>query len=396
MKRLSKVASAVRESSTIAVDSLAKQMKADGLDVIAFGTGEPDFDTPDNIKDAAIKAINGGLTKYTPAAGIPQLRQAAADRLRMDFGLDYSSEQIVVASGAKHSVYVALCVLLDPGDEVIIPAPFWVSYYQMVRMAGGVPKIVYAEKEQDYKLTAEQLRSAITDKTKVFLINNPVNPTGMVYDRERLTALAEVCREADLYVISDEIYSSLVYDNREFVSFPTISEDARERTILINGVSKSYSMTGWRIGYSASNCRIAEVMTNYLSHSTGAPGTMNQWAAVEALVGHQDGINAMRTVFEVRRNYIVDRINSIKDVSCRQPEGAFYVMMNIEKQIGRTLGGRVITNDADFAAALLEKELVAVVPCLGFGVPNYVRFTYATSMENIREGLDRLERFLGD
>lgn len=394
MKRLSKVAYAVKESSTIAVDSLAKQMKDDGLDVILFGTGEPDFDTPDNIKDAAIKAINGGLTKYTPAAGIPQLRQAAADRLRMDFDLDYSMEQIVVASGAKHNIYIALCVLLDPGDEVIIPAPFWVSYYQMVKMAGGVPKVIYTDKEQDYKLTAEMLQAAVTDKTKVFLLNNPVNPTGMVYGREDLTELAEVCKQKDLYVISDEIYCNLVYDNREFVSFPSISEDAKERTILINGVSKSYAMTGWRVGYSASNLQIAQAMTNFLSHSTGAPGTMNQWAAVEALVGHQDVIETMRAVFELRRNYIVERINRIPDVSCRQPEGAFYVMMSIEKLIGRMLGGRIITNDADFATALLETEHVAVVPCLGFGVPNYVRWTYATSMENIREGLDRLEHFL--
>jgi aspartate aminotransferase len=394
MKELSKVASEVRASTTLAVDALAKQMKADGLDVIGFGTGEPDFDTPDNIKDAAIKAINGGLTKYTPAAGIVQLRQAAASRLKMDCDLDYDYTQIVVASGAKHSVYIALRALVNPGDEVIIPTPCWVSYYEMVKMVGGVPVMVYAGEDQNFKITPEQLSAAITDKTKLIMINNPSNPTGMLYSRAELEPLAKICVENDLYVIADEIYYSLIYDNKEFVSFASLGEDVKERTILINGVSKSYAMTGWRVGYSASNPEIAKVMSNYLSHSTGAPGTMNQWAAVEALVGYQDGVEAMRKVFEVRRNYIVDRMNSIPDVSCRQPDGAFYVMMNIEKLIGRTLGGRVINNDDDFAVAFLEKGLVAVVPCSGFGAPNFVRWTYATSMENIREGLDRLEIFL--
>lgn len=394
MKQLSTVASAVRASTTLMVDALAKQMRADGLDVIGFGAGEPDFETPDNIRDAAIKAINEGKTKYTPSAGIVELRKAAADRLRLDCGVEYDYSQIIIASGAKHSVFIALCALLNPGDEVILPAPYWVSYYEMIKMAGGVPKVVYAYESQNFKITASQLEAAVTDKTKVVIINNPSNPTGMLYSRDELEALAEVCTKYDLYVISDEIYYGLVYDNKEFVSFASLSEDIKERTILINGVSKSYSMTGWRIGYSASNKEIAGVMSNYLSHSTGAPGTMNQWGAVEALVGHQDGIEAMRKVFEVRRNYIVERMNNIPGVSCRKPDGAFYVMMNIEKLLGRTIGGKVINNDDDFAVAFLEKGLVAVVPCSGFGAPNFVRWTYATSMENIREGLDRLEKFL--
>lgn len=394
MKEISRIASAVQASTTLAVDSLAKQMKADGLDVVGFGTGEPDFDTPDNIKEAAIKAIQEGQTKYTPAAGIVPLRKAAAQRLKTDCGLDYDYTQIVIASGAKHNVYIALAALVNPGDEVIIPAPFWVSYYEMVKMVGAVPVIVTAEEAQDFKITAAQLEAAITDKTKAFMLNNPSNPTGMLYNQQELEALAEVCKAHDLYVIADEIYYGLVYDNQEFVSFASLSEDAKERTILINGVSKSYAMTGWRIGYAAANAQIAKVMSNFLSHSTGAPGTMNQWGAVEALSGPQDGIEAMRKVFEVRRNYIVERMNTIEGVSCIRPQGAFYIMMNIEKLLGKTLGGRLIQNGDDFAMAFLEKGLVAVVPCSGFGAPNFVRWTYAASMENIREGLDRLEKFL--
>jgi aspartate aminotransferase len=396
MKSLSRIAESVKASTTLAVDSLAKQMKAEGLDVVGFGTGEPDFDTPDNIKEAGIRAIQEGKTKYTPAAGIIPLRKAIATRLKLDCGLDYDYSQVVVASGAKHNVFVALTVLLNPGDEVILPAPFWVSYYEIIQMAGGVPVVVTASEAQDFKITPEQLEAAITDKTKVFLINNPSNPTGMLYSRKELEELTAICQKHDLYIISDEIYYGLVYDNREFVSVASLSDDIRERTILINGVSKSYAMTGWRIGYAVANPKIAKIMANYLSHSTGAPSTMSQWAAMEAVSGPQDGIEAMRKVFEVRRNYIVERMNSIPNVSCIVPEGAFYVMMNIEKLIGKTLGGKVIHNDDDFAVAFLEKAMVAVVPCSGFGAPNFIRWTYAASMENIREGMDRLEKFLSE
>ncbi len=394
MKELSRVASEVRASTTLAVDALAKQMQADGLDVIGFGTGEPDFDTPDNIKAAGIKAINEGKTKYTPAAGLINLRKAAAARLKLDFNLDYEFTQITVASGAKHSVYIALVAILNHCDEVVLPAPYWVSYYEMIRMAGGVPVIVEAGEEQHFKITPDQLESAIGSKTKAIMINNPSNPTGMLYTREELEKIAEVCKKHDIYIIADEIYSGLVYDGKEFVSIATLSQDAYERTILITGVSKSYAMTGWRIGYAAANPKISKVMANFLSHSTGAPGTMNQIAAIEALAGPQDGIEAMRKVFEVRRNYIVKRMNEIEGVSCIVPDGAFYVMMNLKEQIGKTYGGKLIENDDDFAVAFLEQGKVAVVPCSGFGAPNFVRWTYAASMENIREGLNRLEAFL--
>lgn len=394
MKELSRIAGEVRASTTLAVDALAKQMQAEGLDVIGFGTGEPDFDTPDNIKAAAIKAINDGKTKYTPAAGLVDLRKAIAARMKIDFNLDYDFSQITVASGAKHSVYIALLAMLNTGDEVILPAPYWVSYYEMIHLAGGTPLIIEAGEEQNFKITPEQLESAMGHRTKALILNNPSNPTGMLYSRSELEDIAEICKKYDIYIIADEIYSGLVYDNKEFVSIATLSLDAYERTIIINGVSKSYAMTGWRIGYAAANPKISKIMANCLSHSTGAPGTMNQIAAIEAVSGPQDGIEAMRKVFEVRRNYIVKRMNEIEGVSCIVPDGAFYVMMNLSEIIGKTYGGKLIDNDDDFAVAFLEQGRVAVVPCSGFGAPGFVRWTYAASMENIREGLNRLEKFL--
>lgn len=394
MKALSQIAQAVQASTTLAIDAMFKQMKADGIDVIGFGAGEPDFNTPDNIKTAAVKAIDENKTRYTPAAGIMELRKAACQRLREDCGLDYTPTQIVAASGAKHSVYIALQVLVNPGDEVILPAPFWVSYYELIKMAGGVPVIVTATEEENFKLTPEKLAASVTPRTKAIILNNPSNPTGMMYTKAELESIAEICVKNEIYVIADEIYYGLVYDGQKFTSFASLSDEVKELTILVNGVSKSYAMTGWRIGYTASNDQIAKVMSNYLSHSTSAPSSVSQWAAVEALTGPQEGILAMRDEFEARRNYIVKRMNSIEGVSCLNPEGAFYVMMNIEKLIGRTFGGIRITGSDDFAKAFLEQGLVAVVPCSGFGAPNFVRWSYATSMENIKAGLDRLEKFL--
>lgn len=394
MKDLSYIAQAVQASTTLAIDAMFKQMKADGIDVIGFGAGEPDFNTPDNIKAAAVKAIDENKTRYTPAAGIMELRKAACKRLREDCGLEYTPSQIVAASGAKHSVYIALQVLINPGDEVILPAPFWVSYYELIKMAGGVPVIVTASEEENFKMTAKKFADAITPRTKAMILNNPSNPTGMMYTKDELQAIADLCVKNEIFVIADEIYYGLVYDGRQFTSFASLGEDVKELTILVNGVSKSYAMTGWRIGYTASNEKIAKVMANYLSHSTSAPSSVSQWAAVEALDGPQEGILEMRDEFENRRNYIVDRMNQISGVSCLNPEGAFYVMMNIEELIGRSFGGIEIRNSDDFAKAFLEQGLVAVVPCSGFGAPNFVRWSYATSLENIKEGLDRLEKFL--
>ena len=394
VKAVSKIAEGVHASTTLAVDSLAKQMKEDGYDVIRFGTGEPDFNTPDNINMAAIAAICDGKTKYTPAAGIPALRKAIAKQLQDDCGLSYDYTQIVVASGAKHSVYIALAAITNPGDEIIIPAPFWVSYYEMVKMTGGVPVIVTAGEESGFKVTASQIEAAITDKTKCLMLNNPSNPTGMIYSKDELKSIAEVCVKHDLYILADEIYYKLIYDGIEFTSIASLGDEVKERCLLINGVSKSYAMTGWRIGYCAANKQLAKIMSNYLSHSTGAPSTISQWAAVEAINGPQQSCEEMRKAFEERRDYIVQRMNSIPGVSCIKPNGAFYVMMNIEKLIGRTLGGKLITNDDDFAVAFLESGYVATVPCSGFGMKNFIRWSYAASMDNIKEALDRLEKFL--
>ena len=394
MRELSVRATAVHESSTLAVDSLAKRLKADGKPVVSFGTGEPDFDTPQNIKAAAIQAIKAGQTKYTPAAGLVPLRHAIAKRLLTDTGVEYEDAQIVVASGAKHSIFIALMCLLNPGDEVIVPAPYWVTYTESVAMAGGVPVVVNCDEASNFKMTPEQFEAAITPKTKLLILNNPSNPTGMFYDKEELQALADICVKHDLYIMSDEIYYGLLYDGKEFTSVAALSEDIKERTIIVNGVSKSYAMTGWRIGYTASNKQLAKVMANYLSHSTSAPSTISQFASIEALTGDQSSIKVMHDEFEKRRDYIVERMNKIPGVSCIKPDGAFYVMMNMEGLVGRTLAGRAINNGDDFAMAFLEGANVAVVPCSGFGAPMFVRWTYAASMENIKEGLDRLEKFV--
>ena len=394
MKELSRVAQAVKESATLVIDTTAKKMQKEGYDVVGFGAGEPDFDTPEHISQAGIKAINDGKTRYTPATGLAVLKEAIANRMKADCGVEYDPSQIVVTSGAKHNVFIALMALCNPGDEIVIAAPYWVTYSESVAMAGGVPVIVTAGEDADFKITPAQLEAAITDKTKAFMINNPSNPTGMLYSREELLALCNVCVKHDVYIISDEIYHSLVYDGAEFVSIPSLGEEIKERTILIDGVSKAYAMTGWRIGYAAANPEVTKVMSHYLSHSTGSPSTISQWAAVEALNAPQDRTEEMRKIFEERRTYMVERMNQIEGVSCIKPQGAFYVMMNVEKLIGKTLGGHVIKDGDDFAMAFLEHGLVAVVPGSAFGAPNFVRWTYAASMDSIKEGLDRLEKFL--
>ncbi len=394
MKPLSTLAEAVHASSTMAIDSMYKNMKAQGIDVVGFGAGEPDFPTPDNIKAACIRALSENKTKYTAASGIIELKQAVCHRMKEDCGVDYTPSQVVIASGAKHIVYLTVRALVNPGDEVVIPAPYWVSYSEIVRMCGGIPVIAQTREEDEFKLTPQELDEAITDNTKCVLFNSPSNPTGMMYTREELRALADVCIARDVYIIADEIYYKLVYDGREFVSVAALGEDVKERTILINGVSKSYAMTGWRIGYSLAPEYITTVMSNYVSHSTAAPSTLSQWAAVEALTGPQDTVETMRQAFEERRNYMVDRVNSMELVSCLKPEGAFYIMMNIRKVFGKKCGDVVIDSCDTFASQLLEKGLVAVVPGSGFDAPDYVRWSYATSLDNIKEGMDRLEKFL--
>ena len=394
MKELSKIALAVEPSTTMAIDAMFKQMKAEGQNVIGFGAGEPDFPTPDYIKEAGIQAIRNNETKYTPAAGTIELRKAVCQRLKEDCGVDYEYTQIAVSNGAKPCVYVALHALVNPGDEVILPAPYWVSYIELIRMVGGVPVVVEATEAENFKITPEKLAAAITPKTKCMILNNPSNPTGMMYSRQELEAISKVCVEQDIYVISDEIYYGLVYDGGQFVSLAALGEDIKERTLLINGVSKSYAMTGWRIGYVAAPAKIAKVIANFLSHSTGSPCSISQKASALALSASQDSIEEMRKAFEERRNYMVERMNQIEGVSCIKPEGAFYVMMNIEKLIGQELHGVVIRDADDFGNLFLKYGKVAVVPGTGFGAPTFVRWSYATSIENIKEGLNRLERFL--
>ena len=394
MKELSRIAQSVRASTTMAIDAMFKQMKADGIDVIGFGAGEPDFNTPDNIKQAGIEAIQNNVTRYTPAAGTVELRQAVCDRMKADCGVEYKPSQVVVSSGAKHLVYLALRAMVNPGDEIILPAPYWVSYYELIRMVGGVPVVVTATEAEHFKLTAEKLEAAVTPKTKAIILNNPSNPTGMMYGREELEAIGAVCLKHEIYVISDEIYYSLTYDGKKFTSFAALSPELKELTVLVNGVSKSYAMTGWRIGYSASNPQLAKVMANYLSHSTSAPSTISQQAAITALTGPQEDMQVMKQAFEQRRDHLVERMNQIEGVSCIKPEGAFYVMMNMKGFLGKTMYGKVIESAEDFAQLFLEKGLVATVPCTAFAAPGFVRWSYATSLTEIDKGLDRLEAFI--
>lgn len=384
----------INPSATLAIDSKFKQMKADGLDVVGFGAGEPDFPTPKHIKDAAIKAINDDFTKYTPASGTLDLKKAVCKKFKDDNGLSYEPSQIVISNGAKHSLVNAFGAILNPGDEVIIPAPFWVSYPEMVKFCDGVPVVINTTEENNFKFTAADFEAAITDKTKAIVLNSPSNPTGMLYTEEELRAIADVALKHNIYVISDEIYEKLLYDNHSHVSIASFGDDIKELTIIVNGVSKTYAMTGWRIGYTASSEKIAKLMSNVQSHTTSNPNSIAQAAATAALLGPTEELEVMKKAFDERRKYMVERINSIPGVSCSMPMGAFYVMMNIKELIGKEIAGVKINSADDFANAFLEKSLVAVVPGTGFAAPHYVRWSYATSMENIKEGLNRLEKFL--
>jgi len=383
----------ISPSSTLAIDTKFKQMKADGIDVVGFGTGEPDFDTPDYIKKAAIEAINEGKTKYTPASGTMELRKAICDKLLKENGLTYEPAQIVVSNGAKHALVNAFMAILNPGDEVIVPAPFWVSYPEMVKIADGVPVVIETKEEDEFKFTAEQFENAITPKTRALVLNSPSNPTGMVYTEDELRAIAEVAVKHNIYIISDEIYEHLIYEGKH-VSIASFNEKIKDLTIIINGVSKTYAMTGWRIGYSACHIEIAKAMANLQSHAASNPNSIAQAATVAALSGGMEEIEKMKAEFKRRRDYMVERINSIPGVSCRTPHGAFYVVMNISKLKGKTLGGRKILTSDDLANVLLDKARLALVPCSGFGTDDFVRWSYATSMDNIIEGLNRLESFL--
>lgn len=392
--KLSARAKQISPSVTLAIDTKAKQMMAQGIDVISFGVGEPDFDTPVHIREAAIEAINTGFTRYTPASGINELKNAICAKLKRDNGLEYRPEQIVVSNGAKHSLYNALMVLVETGDEVIIPAPYWVSYSEMVKLTGARPVFVQTKEEQDFKLQIEDLKAAITPNAKVLMLNSPSNPTGMVYTQEELKAIGQVALEHDLYIIADEIYEKLVYDGAEHHSIAALIPEMKDRTVLINGMSKAYAMTGWRIGYTASHIDIAKAMSSMQSHATSNPNSIAQKASVAGLNGPEEPITAMVGEFAKRREFMVERINQIEGLSCRKPQGAFYVMANVSKLFGKTIGGEVIKDDMQLAAALLEKAHVAVVPGSAFGASDFVRLSYATSLEQIKEGLNRIDKFI--
>ncbi len=391
---ISKKARAVSPSSTLAIDSKFKAMKAEGIDVVGFGTGEPDFDTPESIKNAAKVALDRGFTKYTPASGTPDLKKAICEKFKRDNGLDYEPSQIVVSNGAKHSLMNIFTAICDPGDEVIVPAPFWVSYTEMIRLADGVPVVVQTTEESGFKLSPEDFEKAITPRTRAIIVNSPSNPNGMVYSKDDLKALADVALKHGLYIISDEVYEHLVYDGHTHTSIASFGPEYKEATIVVNAVSKTYAMTGWRIGYTACSEPLAKAMANIQSHGTSNPNSIAQVAAAEALRGDLSAVMEMKKAFIERRNYMYERINAIDGVSCKMPEGAFYIMMNISKLKGRTIYGKKIETSDDFAAVLLDKALVAVVPCSGFGNDDFVRWSYATSMESIIKGMDRLEKLI--
>ncbi|MBN2131590.1 MAG: pyridoxal phosphate-dependent aminotransferase [Sedimentisphaerales bacterium] len=394
--KISQRAQSVPPSATIAVTARAKELKAQGVDVVGFGAGEPDFDTPQYIKEAAIEAIKSGQTKYTAAAGIPELRKTIAAKLAKDNGLTYSPDQVIVNIGGKHSVYEAMQAVLDPGDEVVLPTPYWVTYPETVKLAGATVKVLQTDKANSYKVTPAQLEQAITDKTAMLVLNSPSNPGGFTYTPDELRALAKVLEGTNVWVISDEIYEKLIYGDTKFISFAALSDDAYNRTLTLNGLSKAFSMTGWRLGFTAGPLDAIKAMGRLQSHMTSNPVTFCQYAAIAAYGPEADGaIEKMRVEFEKRGSYMVQRLNGMDGVECTEPTGAFYCFPDVSGHFGRTIGGAAIGGSMDFAKALLEQANVALVPGLPFGCDNNVRLSFACSMEQITKGLDRLEEWLG-
>jgi aspartate aminotransferase len=382
----------IKPSPTLAVDAKAKALLAQGIDVVGFGAGEPDFDTPDNIKEAAIKAIKAGFTKYTPAGGTEELKKAVCQKFKQDNNLDYTPPEILISCGAKHSLYNICQALFEEGDEVLIPAPYWVSYPDMVMLAGGTPVIIKTTEKTGFRMTAQDLEKAITPKTKALILNSPSNPTGASYSKEDLTAIARVVLKKGITVISDEIYEKLIYDGFQFSSIASCDPALKPLTLVVNGVSKSYSMTGWRIGYAAGPKDVISAMTNIQSQSTSNPTSIAQKASLEALNGPQDFIPIMVKEFDRRRTYMVDRLNAMPGVSCFKPSGAFYAFPNVSGVYGRKAGSLAITDSSTFTQYLLESVNVAVVPGVAFGADENIRLSYATSFANIEKGLDRIQK----
>ncbi|MBI4683940.1 MAG: pyridoxal phosphate-dependent aminotransferase [Nitrospirae bacterium] len=392
---LSQRAKAIKPSPTLAIDAKAKALKAQGIDVIGFGVGEPDFDTPQNIKDAGIKAIEMGFTKYCPVGGTDDLKDAIIEKLKQDNGLSYERGEIIVSCGAKHSLYNIAMTVLEKGNEVIIPAPYWVSYPDIVALADAKPVIVNTSEKNGFKMTAEEFRKAITPETKAVIINSPSNPTGSLYSRKELEGIAEAAVEKKILIISDDIYEKLVYEGFKFISIASISKEVKDLTIVVNGVSKAYAMTGWRIGYAAGAKEIVTAMTNIQSQSTSNPTSIAMKASTEALVGPQDAVASMVKEFDRRRVYMVDRLNKIKGITCMRPNGAFYAFPNVTGLLGKNFNGKLIETSSDMATLLLDEVKVALVPGSAFGAEGFLRLSYATSMEKIKEGIDRVEKAVG-
>lgn len=391
---LSKKAKQVKPSSTLAITAKAKELKSKGIDVVGFGAGEPDFNTPDNINDVAIKAIKDGFTKYTPVSGINELRDAISKKFKDFNNLDYKPNQVVVSNGGKHSLTNVFSVILNPGDEVIIPAPYWLSYPEMVMLCDGVPVSILAKKENGYKVTVEELESVFTDKTKAIVLNSPSNPTGMLYTEEELKAIADFVVEKDIYVVADEMYEFLVYGDEKHISIASLNEEIYKRTITVSGVSKSYSMTGWRIGYTGSSAEIASLMSSVQSHQASNPNSIAQKAAVEAINGPQDNLKMMLEEFDKRRKYMFERLTSLPYIECVEPRGAFYTFIDFSQVAKMSYKDNVIGDANEIARILIEDYNVAVIPCDDFGIDNHIRLSYAISLEQIKKGLDRIEDFL--
>lgn len=387
---ISERAGRVKPSATLAMNAKAKEMKAKGVDVISFSVGEPDFDTPEHIKEAAIRALKDGKTKYTPAEGIPELKEAIIEKFERDNNIKYTMDEVIVSCGAKHSLYNIAQAILSPGDEVIIPAPYWVSYPAQVLLNDATPVIVETKEEDNFMITPVQLEEAITEKTKALILNYPSNPTGLTYTEEVLRGIAEIAIKHNIYIISDEVYEKLLYDNNEHISVASLSEEIKARTIVVNGVSKSHSMTGWRIGYAAGPKDVISAMKRIQSHSTSNPTSIAQWAAVEALKGPQDFLQVMLEEFDRRRRFLVEDLNSIEGISCLIPQGAFYAFPNVSTVIGK----KHINSSMDIAMYLLEEAMAALVPGSAFGSEGYIRMSYATSMENLQKGLERIKNAL--
>lgn len=395
MKPLASRMGKVSPSLTVAIDSKAKELKASGLDIVGLGAGEPDFDTPEHIKQAAIDSILKGLTKYTAPAGIPAVKEAICRKFKRENGLDYTPDQIVISSGAKHSVYNVLTALVEEGDEVIIPAPYWVTYPELVKMLGGTPVVVSAGVETEFKISPEQLEAAITPKTKLVILNSPSNPTGSIYSAEELKAFADVIVKHDLYCMSDEIYEHMVYDGAKHVSIASFGQEIYNRTVVINGVSKAFSMTGWRVGYLGAPLALAKAIATVQSQATHHPANASQYASLAALEGGLECVETMRVEFEARRNFVIDGLRAIPNVKIPTPKGAFYAFPDVSAYLGKKdPAGKTISNSVELCAYLLEEELLAVVPGAGFGCEGCIRLSYAAKREVLDEALKRLARGL--